>query len=74
MTMIRTHSQANFVLMRCENAKNAMRCENANAMRKSEKIRIASLFFFEKTEKNHRSIALSHSHSHRITSLATIFQ
>jgi hypothetical protein len=41
MTMIRTHGQASFVLMRCENVKNPMRCENANAMPKSEKDRIA---------------------------------
>jgi hypothetical protein len=38
-------------MRKCENAKNAMRCKNANAMRKSEKLRIASLFFFEKTGK-----------------------
>jgi hypothetical protein len=57
MTMIRTHSQADFFFL-------------FDAMQKCEKIRIASLFFVKKPEKNHRSIALSHSH--RITSPGTV--
>ncbi len=71
MTIIRTHSQADFffdAMQKCKNAKNAMRCENANAMRKGEKICIA--FFSLKNLKNHRSIALLQSHSHHITSPA----
>jgi hypothetical protein len=38
-------------MQKCENAKISKRCENANAMRKSEKIRIALLFSFKKTGK-----------------------
>jgi hypothetical protein len=38
-------------MQKCENAKISMRCENVNAMRKSEKIRIASLFSLKKTGK-----------------------
>ncbi len=47
------------------NAKMRMRCENA---KKFASHRIA--FFRLKTRKSHRSIALSHSHLHRITSPA----
>jgi hypothetical protein len=50
-------------MQKCENAKNAMRCKNANAMRKSEKIRIASHHFFpfKKPKKSSidRSFALA---------------
>jgi hypothetical protein len=46
----RTRGQADFfyAMQKCKNAKNSMQCKNANAMQKSEKFRIASLFSFKK--------------------------